>query len=301
MKVLRRHPYLYGFLLMFAVVVFFSVFMFAISYFTGRDVELYGSNRIGIITVEGILIDSKDIIHQIKEFEEEDKVRAVVIRVESPGGSVVASEEIYSAIKSLREKKKVVAYLGKIAASGGYLVACAAEKIVANPGTITGSISALMHFVNVESLMQKIGLRSTVIKSGKFKDMGSPVRELTTEERTILQGLVDDIYEHLLDVISKERKLKKEELQKIADGRIFTGRQAKTLGLVDELGDQGLAVKLAASMAGLKGEPKVVYPTKRRPSLRELLVSSLVSPIIQQLQKQESHLSGAYYLYVSPY
>ncbi|MCX7817175.1 MAG: signal peptide peptidase SppA [Syntrophales bacterium] len=286
---------------MITVIVFFSALIFLITFFSRKSVDLYGSEKVGIITVEGILFDAKDAIRQIKEFEEEDKIKAIVIRVESPGGSVVASEEIYSAIKSLREKKKVVASLGGIAASGGYLVACAADKIVANPGTITGSISALMHFANVESLMQKIGLRSIVIKSGKFKDIGSPVREMTTEERALLQGLVDDIYEHLLEVISKERKIKKEELRKIADGRVFTGRQAKTLGLVDELGDQSFAVKLAASMAGLKGEPQVVYPSKRKASFKELLIDSLLSPILQQLHKQESSFSGVYYLYVSPY
>lgn len=174
------------------------------------------------------------------------------------------SEEIYQAVRELRKKKKVVASMGAVAASGGYLVACGAEKIMANPGTITGSISALMHFANIEELLKKVGVKSQVVKSGKFKDMGSPLREMTAEEKELLQLVVDDIFDHFLDIIVKERKIPKEKLKEMADGRIFTGRQAKALGLVDELGGLDEAVKLAAQSAGLKEKPEAIYAPRKR-------------------------------------
>jgi len=188
--------------------------------------------------------------------------------------------------------------MGSVAASGGYLVACAADKIVANPGTITGSISAIMHFANAESLMEKIGLKSSVVKSGKFKDIGSPVRPMTTEEQALIQDLVDDTYDQLLEVISRDRKIPREALKQLADGRVFTGRQAQKLRLVDDLGDMGHAVRMAGKLAGIKGTPELVYPTKKKSTYWELLMEKAASALVGELNKEGSRFQqGVHYLY----
>ena len=184
-----------------------------------------------------------------------------------------------------------------MAASGGYLIACAADKIVANPGTVTGSISALIHFANAEELLKKIGLQSSVIKSGKFKDMGSPVRKMTPEEVKLLQEVVDDIYDQLLEAISRDRKIDKEELRKIADGRIFTGRQAQKLKLVDEIGDLSHAVRLAGKMAGMKEEPEVLYPKEKKSKLWQLFLKQAVSVLTSEMTKTKTGYDTVQYLY----
>ena len=195
---------------------------------------------------------------------EDDSIVAVVLRIDSPGGGVAASQEIYDAVIELKKTKKVVASMGSIAASGGLLVACAADKIVANPGTITGSISAIMQFANFEELLKKVGVKSSVVKSGQYKDIGSPFRDMTPEEKVIVQDLVDDIYNQFVDVIVKDRKLPREKVIELADGRVFSGRKAKELGLVDALGDMASAAKLASKLAGRDGKYDLVYPQKKR-------------------------------------
>jgi protease-4 len=185
------------------------------------------------------------------------------VRIDSPGGGVAASQEIYAAVKRIKKNKIVVASLGSVAASGGYMVACAADKIVANPGTVTGSISAIMYFANAEDLLKKIGLKPSVIKSGKYKDIGSPTRGMSDDEKQILQVLVDDIYFQFIDVVAQDRKIPLEEVKKIADGRVFSGRQALQQKMIDFLGDKSFALQLAGKMAGIKGTPDFVYPKKK--------------------------------------
>ncbi|HON23049.1 MAG TPA: signal peptide peptidase SppA, partial [Syntrophales bacterium] len=216
---------------------------------------------------------------------------------DSPGGAVAPSQEIYGAVRDLRKKKKVVASFGSVGASGGYLIACGADRIVANPGSITGSISTVMHLVNTQELLSKIGVKSSVIKSGKFKDIGSPTREITPEERDLLQGVIDDMNEHFLEVIAQERKLSRNKLQAIADGRIFSGRQARQIGLVDDLGDFNYAVQLAGSLAGMKGKPEVIYTAKKK-SFWEIVFKSGLSALLTEWQRQEAApAAGAYHLY----
>ncbi len=178
-----------------------------------------------------MIADSLEICRTVDKFGKDGSITAVVLRVDSPGGGVAASQEIYDAILELKKTKKVVVSMGSIAASGGLLIACAADKIVANPGTITGSISAIMQFANFEELLKKVGVKSAVVKSGEYKDIGSPLRDMTPEEKVIVQDLVDDIYNQFVDVIVKERKLSREKVIEIADGRVFSGRKAKELGL----------------------------------------------------------------------
>ena len=206
------------------------------------------------------------------------------------------SQEIYQAVQELRKKKKVVVSMGSVAASGGYLIAVAADRIVANPGTITGSISAVMHHANVEELLKKVGVRSSVIKSGKFKDIGSPVREMTAEERSLIQGIVDDIYDQFVRTISENRKIPFPKIVELADGRIFTGRQAKELGLIDELGGLQDAILLAGRLSGMKEKPEIVYAMKKKMTLWRYLMENMTSAVSEEIRRNSADLRGAQYL-----
>lgn len=241
-----------------------------------------GKDKIAIIDVEGRLTSSERVVRLVKKAAHDSSVKGVVLRVDSPGGGVAAAQEIYQEVQRLRDAgKKVVASMGGVAASGGYYVACAADKIVANPGSITGSIGVILAIPNLEQLMNKVGLETVVIKSGQHKDIGSPVRAITPEELNILQGLVDDVHEQFIDVVAAGRDLPRERVLELSDGRAFSGRQARELGLVDELGDMEYAVQMAARMAGIAGEPEVVRERRVRGIFGRLLegdFSDIVPP-----------------------
>lgn len=227
-------------------------------------------SRLALIRIEGPIIDSKDAIDEIKEYTKDKSIKAIVLRIDSPGGAVAPSQEIYEEVKKAVAKKKVVVSMGSVAASGGYYISAPATKIIANPGTLTGSIGVIMEIPNIEGLMNKIGVKTEVIKSGKHKDIASAFRSMGKEEREILQGVMDNVHEQFIKAVSEGRKIETEELRKIADGRIFTGAQAKTYGLVDELGTLEDAIKTAATLAGIKEEPEVVSK-KDKLSLFEIL------------------------------
>lgn len=263
----------------------------------GRDGRLFSlREKVGIIPVEGIIGDSEELIEQINEFADDRGIRAVVLRIDSPGGGVVPSQEIYQAVRELKKKKKVVASMGSVAASGGYLIAAAADRIVANPGSITGSISTVMHYANVEELLKKVGVRSAVVKSGKFKDIGSPTREMTAEERSLIQAIVDDIYDQFVRTIAENRKLPLQKIFELADGRIFSGRQAKDLGLVDELGGLQDAVLLAGKLSGMEGSPEVVHGMKKKTTLLRYLMGSMTSAVVEEIKGKAAESRGAQYL-----
>lgn len=238
------------------------------------DLDLGGGDRIALVRVEGIILDSQETIGELRRFGEHPSVKAIVLRIDSPGGGVVPSQEIHDEIKRIREKnnKAVVASMGSVAASGGYYIAVATDRIVANPGTLTGSIGVIMEMANIEGLLQKIGVEGVVIKSGKYKDVGSPLRKMSDEERQLLQNVMDDVHQQFIEAVAEGRAIELTDAQALADGRIFTGRQAKDAKLVDELGDLEDAIQLAADMVGIEGPPKVVEP-RRRFSLRQLLDS----------------------------
>jgi len=240
------------------------------------DLDLSTDDRIALIRVEGVILDSQTTIGELKRFSENPSVKAIVIRIDSPGGGVVPSQEIYDAVKRVRSKnnKAVIASMGSVAASGGYYIAAATDRIVANPGTLTGSIGVIMETANVEGLLQKIGVEGVVIKSGKYKDVGSPLRKMSADERGLLQAVMDDVHKQFIEAVAEGRSLELRAAQALADGRIFTGRQAKEAKLVDELGDLEDAIQLAAEVVGIEGEPKVIEP-RRRFSLREILDSKL--------------------------
>ncbi len=236
------------------------------------DLDLSDEDRIALIRVEGVILDSKETVAELKKFGESSTVKAIVLRIDSPGGGVVPSQEIHDAVKRVRNKnnKTVVASMGTVAASGGYYIASATDRIMANPGTLTGSIGVIMELANFQGLFKKLGVENVVIKSGRYKDSGSPVRKMTPEDRRILQAVMDDVHRQFIEAVAEGRSLDIAEVRPLADGRIFTGRQAKDLMLVDELGNLDDAIRLAADMVGIGGEPKVVEPGKPF-SLRRLI------------------------------
>jgi protease-4 len=296
---MRRHPVLFGILLLICVGLVFFFLVSALFNFGRGGYSLPVGNKVAIVALEGVITGSDDVIGDIEDFAKDDRVKAIVIRIDSPGGSVAPTQEIYDAILEAGKKKKIVASMGSIAASGGYLVACGADKIVANPGTITGSISAIMHFANMQELMRKIGVSSSVIKSGKYKDIGSPAREMTDEEKVLIQQVVDDVYDQLLDTVSQRRKMPKENVRLIADGRILTGRQAQKAGLVDFLGNQKYAVRLAAKLAGIEGEPEVVYPAREKSFFLDFLFENMAMSFKKALVQDQQKMGGLNYLYLT--
>lgn len=218
-------------------------------------------SKVAVVRLEGPITGSKKIIDELKECARDRSVKAIVLRIDSPGGAVAPSQEIYEEVRRLSARKKVVVSMGAIAASGGYYVASAATRIIADPGTLTGSIGVIMEIPNVEGLMNKIGLKTEIIKSGANKDIGTPFRAMKPEERKILQGVMDNVHEQFIRAVAKGRKMKIEDVRKIADGRVFTGEQALKIGLVDQLGTLQDSIRTAARLAGISGEPQVVEKT----------------------------------------
>lgn len=203
--------------------------------------------------------DSEDIVNKLRTLGKKDSVKAIILRINSPGGSVAAVQEIYSEVMRLREKgKAVVTSMGDVAASGGYYVASACDKIVADPGTITGSIGVILQIGNIEELFKKIGVKTVIIKSGRFKDTGTMFRGITEDERQIFQELIDEAYNQFVNAIVEGRKMELDKVRKLADGRIFTGTQALKNGLVDRLGNDTDAINLAKELANISGEPKII-------------------------------------------
>jgi protease-4 len=215
-------------------------------------------SRVALVRIEGPILDSKGTVDEIKEHVKDASIKAIILRIDSPGGAVAPSQEIYDEVKKAASKKKVVVSMGSVAASGGYYIASAATRIIANPGTLTGSIGVIMEIPNIEGLMNKIGVKTEVIKSGENKDIGSMFRSMKKEERELLQGVMDNVHEQFIRAVSEGRKMNIEDVRKISDGRIFTGEQAVKNGLVDQLGTLDDATKAAAKLAGITEEPEVV-------------------------------------------
>ncbi len=235
--------------------------------------ESFGK-RVGVLELNGVIEDSQPFIRQLRSYKEDDGVQAVVVRVESPGGAVAPSQEIYQALAALRKDKPVVVSMGAVAASGGYYAACGADSVVASPGTLTGSIGVILEFPELEEVLKKVGIRFEVVKSGAHKDIGSPFRPMTEEERRIMQAMVDDVYEQFVEVVSSERNLDPDTVRALADGRVFSGRQALQLGLVDANGSLQDAVDMAGRMCGLGDNPRTTRPRKTRTSLIDMLTET---------------------------
>jgi protease-4 len=264
-----------GILLVLVLIFFVSVFFYA--YLTGGEAGVLtalGGDSIGVVQVEGTINDSRDIIDSLKQFGDSSGIKAIVLRIDSPGGAVAPTQEIYEEIEKLKKKKPVIASFGGMAASGGYYIGSACDEIVANPGTLTGSIGVIMQLGNVEELLKKIGVQGYSVKSGANKDIGSPLKPLTPEGKAILQALVDNVHAQFVRAVAKGRRLTEDKVKSLADGRVYSGEQAKGLGLVDVLGNMEDAVELAAKRVGMKGKPQVVYSRAEQKGWMDMVSST---------------------------
>lgn len=270
----KRSDIVVGVIIGVSVLIFFFFLLLGILGLSGERASLLGGfgKKVAIIDVVGVISNSEDVIRQLKRYTQDSSVPSIVLNIDSPGGGIAPSQEIFEEIKKAKGKgKKVVASMSSMAASGGYYIACAADTIVANPGSITGSIGVIFEFPVAEKLFKKIGLEFEVVKSGEVKDMGTFTRPMTEKERGLLQSVINDVYDQFVNVLVEQRKIPKEEVLKFADGRIFTGNQAKQLGLVDVIGDLEDAIKIAGKMGGIEGPPTTVKEKKRKVTLLELL------------------------------
>lgn len=275
----RIRNFLAAFGAVFFIIIALSVI---IAVFIGRK-GISGADKVAVVELTGVITDPTEFGQELEAIEERDDIKAVVVRIDSPGGAVAPSQEIHSRILRLKEVKTVVASMGTIAASGGLYSAVAAEKIVANPGTITGSIGVIVEFMNAEELLGKIGLKGYVVKSGKYKDVGSPLRKMEDEEKKLIQAVIDEVNNQFIKAVAEGRNLKFEDVKAIADGRILTGSQAKEKGLVDELGGLQEAIELSARMAGIEGKPEVIYPEKKALSFWKTVFGESISKDFTEL------------------
>jgi len=275
---IKKHPVLIVFVILGIAFIFLGAVMFFVSGFLKTSSSgIVFSNKIGVVEITSEISDSETIIEQITDFNKDKHIKAIILRINSPGGSVGASQEIYKEINRITridKTKKVIVSMGDTAASGGYYIASAGDWIVANPGTITGSIGVIMSFYRINELAKKIGFTMEVIKSGEFKDTGSSYRELTDREKELMNGVVLNIQEQFIKAVAEGRKLPVDKVREIADGRIFSGEMAKGLGLVDELGNFQDAVAVTKKMSGIEGEPTLVYPKTAKLKLWDVIFQS---------------------------
>jgi protease-4 len=263
-----RHPLVWGVVGTGALLaVFFLVVLLITAVLTGEEGSAESGGKIGVVVLDGVISSelSEQAVRQLAKHRDNPAIKAIILRIDSPGGGVASSQEVYEEVKRLRAGGKlVVASLGSVAASGGYYVACVADRVFANAGTLTGSIGVIVQLANAEELLRKVGVASTVITSGPFKDSGNPTRPLRPEERQLFQALVDDVYQQFVEAVSQGRQMSPEEVRRLADGRIYTGRQAKELRLIDELGSFQDAITYTATTVGISGKPTLVEEEKER-------------------------------------
>lgn len=263
---------------LFLLSLFMVMVIIFIAWLMSPDFQLFsGPNRIGVLEVRGVIDNVQDALKALKEFRQDENIKAVLVRIDSPGGGIGASQELYREIRRTMEEKPVVASLGGIAASGGYYIASAASRVIANPGTITGSIGVISYFPNLRELFEKVGFSAVIIKSGQFKDTGNPGREMTQEEKTLLQTTMDQAHNQFIRDVARGRNLPEAKVREIADGRILMGESAQQLGLVDELGNFEDAVQASAKLGKIEGEPDLLYAKKKKRSLLDYLLGSEVS------------------------
>jgi protease-4 len=265
----------------FLVILSLIVLIFCFS-FIRSAVHRASGNRIGIVEIEGVISGSKEVMEDIVQFKEDPSIKGVILRINSPGGGVGPTQEIYREVVKLKDKKKVYVSMGTSCASGGYYIASAAERLYANPSTITGSIGVIMQLMIVEDVLKKIGVQSNTIKAGELKDAGSPFRQMTAAEREYMDGIVRNIYEQFMKDIALGRRMDPERVKKLAEGRIYTGNQAKDLGLIDAIGDFYDAVDGLKAALNIKGKPTLVY-AERPFSLSKWVFGSLSRELMNEL------------------
>jgi protease-4 len=235
---------------------------------SSSDIETVSTGmggQVAVVELKGVILESETVVRQLKRYRDEGRVKAVLLRVDSPGGGVVASQEIYEEVRKTRDGgMPVVVSMGSIAASGGYYVSCGATRIVANRGTLTGSIGVISEFMEFKDALSKLGIDVNTVKAGRLKDAGSPMRKMTDTDRAYFQQLMDDVHRQFIGVVEDERGLTRDDVVELSDGRVFTGEQALDLGLVDTLGTYEDAIAIAAELGGIEGEPSIVRERKRR-------------------------------------
>jgi protease-4 len=272
----QRHPFLFGFFLIAAAVILILGIMAAFFFWSQSDgLRGLGRTRVGVVSVDGSIETSRRIVDWMEQLGRNPEIKGVILRINSPGGLVAPSQEIMQAVQRLSAKKPVVASMAAVAASGGYYVACAADKIVANPGTLTGSIGVKAKLANIQELMDKLGIDQETLVSGPYKDAGSPAKPLTPEERDYFQELVDDLYSQFVEAVAKGRGLEVSTVRELADGRAYTGRQARDLKLVDALGGMQTALDVLRTQAGIQGDIMLVEGPEEKRSLLSWILGSL--------------------------
>jgi len=287
---MKRKRIFVGLAVIAGLLIFFFSILFFIGLYTGRTGRLSFGDKVAVVEIKGVIAQSSGIIEEIDQYAEDNGVKAIILRIDSPGGGVGPSQEIYREILKVKTRKKVVTSMGAVAASGGYYIACASDLIVANPGTITASIGVLMEFTDLEELLKKIGVKGIILKAGEHKDIGSPFREMTPEEKKIMQEVLDNVHQQFIQAVAEGRKMDRNKVTQIADGRILTGEQAQQLGLVDRMGNLQDAIDMAAKMVKIEGKPTVIYP-KKRLSLWEFLMQEMASAIVKGLREKEFELN----------
>jgi protease-4 len=257
-----------------------------------------GGDKIGVVDLEGLIVTPEIVVRQLKRFGDDDSIKAIILHINTPGGGVAATEEIYQEVRRIEQEKhkKVIASVETVGASGGYFVASACDKIFADQGSIVGSIGVIAEWVNYGDLLNWAKLKEVTMKAGKLKDAGSPTRPMTPEERAYFQGLLDNMHTQFIRAVADGRHLKVQDVQAIADGRVWTGDQALPLHLIDQIGDFRAAVKETARVVGIKGEPELVRPQRERRTLLDLLFGDL-SQFLPDRFKQLQTQVGFYYLW----
>jgi protease-4 len=285
-----------GAFLLFVVAVFTLVYLS----FGGGDQESFGGfgEKIAVVDLEGVILSPKQTVTQLKKFADDDSIKAIIIHVNSPGGGVAASEEIYREVKRIHDakKKRIVASIETVGASGAYYVASASDKIYADKGSIVGSIGVIAQWVNYGELLRWAKLKDITLKAGEFKDTGNPAREMTPSEHEYLQSLIDNMHTQFIQAVADGRKVKEADIRSIANGKVWTGEQAFSMKLVDQIADFEEAVKDTAKSVGIKGEPSLVYPPKTRRSGLDLIFGD-VSDYLPTREKLLEQQVGFYYLW----
>jgi protease IV len=285
-----------GAFFLFVLAVFTLVY---VTLHTGEQTSISSfGDKIGVVDLEGVLISPEIVVKQLKKFNEDDSIKAIILHVNSPGGGVAASEEIYREVKRIREEKKkqIVASIETLGASGAYYVSAGCNKIFADNGSIVGSIGVISQWVNYGDLLRWAKLKDITMKAGEFKDTGNPTRDLTPAETAYLQGLIDNMHGQFIQAVADGRSLKYDQVKAIADGKVWTGQQALPLKLIDQVGDFEAAVKDTAKAVGIKGEPVLVRPEKERKTLLDLLFGDVSGFIPTREKLLEQHV-GFYYLW----
>jgi protease IV len=281
----------------------FVLALFSLIYITlhaGNNEAVFGGfgDRIGVVDLEGVILSPEPVVGELKQFGDDSSIKAIILHVNSPGGGVAASEEIYREVKRIREEKKknIVVSIETVGASGAYYVASGASKIYADEGSIVGSIGVIAQWVNYGDLLKWAKLKDVVIKTGEFKDTGNPSRELTPAEQAYMQSLIDNMFGQFIRAVADGRSMKFDDVKAIANGKVWTGQEALSMKLIDNIGDFQAVVKDTAKSVGISGEPTLVHPDRERRTLLDLMLGDLAKYLPDREKMLEQHV-GFYYLW----